>query len=231
MAKKSTTSSKKKSGAEAATSPKAHKREAKPAEINLIEKGKVFAAKYLEQRDGLDAQLALDIVETMDVETINSLIEEANTAVIEKTVDWVVKPLEEAVQTILKRHEEQATPEVQGESVEPEKEFVNFLATPLATDETFAQMMFDCRSAGKVKLDKEKEYKSLKAELYNKMKAAGSMLVECIGVKMEAYTGYAVFLDEQKLIEAGVDPALIKKGWKKTPYPDVRMTAPKEPKA
>lgn len=169
------------------------------------------------QRDGMDSQLALDIAGTMDAETINALIEEANTAVIEKTnTAQAGSPLEPASEP------------------EPEKKVaVSFVEIPaLVSDEKFAEEVLDCARSALSKNSSELNYKATKKVLFAKLKAAVGInkLVECLGIKVEPYIGKSVSLDEHKLLEAGVDPDLIKKGWKTVEYEDVRFTLPAEMK-
>lgn len=200
---------KKKAAAAPPEKPKKHERNTKPSEADRLEKGKTLAAKYLERRDGMDPQLALDIVESMDADTINALIEEANTAIMGATADLL-------------------------KTADAPKSVISFLAIPaLANDEGFAKLVFDCAALSKTANGAKAGYKSGKEILYAKLMAAAGPggYVECMGIKVEPYIGYSTFLDEHKLIEAGVDPALVKKGWKTTEYEDVRFIIPKEPKS
>lgn len=94
----------------------------------------------------------------------------------------------------------------------------------------FSELVQATIRESKAKNDAEKRYKALKAQIYDLMKFAG---VEMVGVgeaKLTAYTGHTLTLNENLLLEAGVDIALIKKGWKDTEWPDVRVYVPKAAK-
>lgn len=208
MAKKAA----KKVEAKPAAAPKKHERKVKPAETDRIEKGVSLAVDYLIQRDNMDPQLALDIVSTMDAESINALISEANTAVIEKTKS-------------LPPPDVTPTPDA--------KIVISFVAVPaLVGDERFAEQVNECARESIAKNTSETNYKAIKAELFDKLKSAVGInkVVECLGIKVEPYIGTTTWLDEQKLLEAGVAPELIKKGWKKKEFNDVRFTLPAEMK-
>lgn len=188
--------------------PKKHERKIKPSEADKIERGLKMAASYLTQRDGMDGQLALDVVSTMSDDDVLALIAEANTAVIEKT------PTEEAA----------SSGNLVPDDEDAGKVFIDFLTVPLlAEHEEFVKWVTDAAAAAKLKNEAEKEYKALKAKIVTVMKQSQHDLVSCLGIPLERYTGHAISLDKIKLLEAGVSIDDINKGYKDTPYDDVRF--------
>lgn len=91
----------------------------------------------------------------------------------------------------------------------------------------FAELAVAAAMESRNKNDAEKRYKALKAQLYQLMQFAGVEVVAVDQMKLTAYTGHTYTLNENLLLEAGVDIALIKKGWKDTEWPDVRIYVPK----
>lgn len=82
----------------------------------------------------------------------------------------------------------------------------------------------------KAKNDAEKQYKAIKKLMIDLMDFAGTPNVAVGSVKLGRYTGHTLTLNENLLLEAGVPIEKIKKGWKDTPYEDVRITTPKASK-
>lgn len=184
----------------AAVKPKKHERTTKPSEAERLERARALAANYLEQRDGMDPQLALDVVDSMDAESINELIDEANTAVMERTAAEVYLP-------------------------------IDYHKVPvLVSDENFVEEMLCCIGAAHQKNDSEAQYKAIKKVLFAKLRAAIGIDRKVVydGIGMEPYIGYSSTLDPILLQEAGVDPAVIQRCYKKAPYDDVRFTLPAE---
>lgn len=184
----------------AAVKTKKHERTTKPSEAERLERARALAANYLEQRDGMDPQLALDVVDSMDAESINELIDEANTAVIERTAAEVYLP-------------------------------IDYHKVPvLVSDENFVEEVLCCIGAARQKNDSEAQYKAIKKVLFAKLRAAIGIDRKVVydGIGMEPYIGYSSTLDPILLQEAGVDPAVIQRCYKKAPYDDVRFTLPAE---
>lgn len=94
----------------------------------------------------------------------------------------------------------------------------------------FAALLTATIRESRAKNDAEKRYKALKAQLYQLMGFAGVEQVAVGAAKLTAYTGHTLTLNENLLLQAGVDIALIKKGWKDTEWPDVRICVPKSDK-
>lgn len=209
---------------------KVHEREATKGEQERIERGRKLAQSYLEQRDGMDPEIAKMVIEGMSADEVNALIEEANTAVMGREVTGTItgaSPVQSA-QPVQPAKQEQPEPPAETD-VEADDEPIDFLIVEaLANDEEYAQLVVTAADAAARKNAAEKEYKEAKNKLIPKMKAAGALHVTCLGNKLKVYKGHNMTLNEQKLLEAGVDPTLIKKGWKDTPYDDVRITAVKE---
>lgn len=195
---------------------KVHERKPRQSEVNLLAKIRKSAIEYLMRRDEMDEDTAVMVVDSMDPEGINALIEEGNTAVIEKT---------QATQA--------ATAEKGAAFVEEDekKVYTDFLVIPeLAEDEEFAKLVIDAETAAKMKNAAEKVYKENKAKIITKLKATKFKDVTMANIKLALYQGITVVPSQQILIEGGVDPALVAKAWERKPYDDVRITGPKEPK-
>lgn len=199
--------------------PASHTRKATNSEIQRIEKGRRLAVNYLEQRDGMDPQLALDIVESMSTEDVNTLIEEANTAVIERTNTTApgnAPPSDDIIRDFTE------FPGLAALEVEFED----------GTKLTLPELMFRCIENSSTKNSAETKYKADKEFIVAAMREDGAdqpFQVGCLGVKLALYKGHTPrTLDELKLIEKGVDPKIISECWKSTAYWDVRITPPKE---
>lgn len=198
------------------TPKKAHERKPRQSEVNLLAKIRKSAIEYLMRRDEMDEDTAVMVVDSMEPEEINALIEEGNTAVIEKTKQSQVT--------------EKGAAFVEGD--DEKKEYIDFLSIPeLAEDEEFAKLVIDAETAAKLKNAAEKVYKENKAKIITKLKATKFKDVVMANIKLALYQGVTVVPSQQILIEGGVDPLLVAKAWERKPYDDVRITGPKEPKA
>lgn len=191
--------------------PKVHDRKAKPSEKNLIERGRKLAANYLVHRDGMDEDTATMVIDSMDPVDVNALITEANSSVMS---DMAV---------------------AKGEDIEPA--VPNFLTVPVLAEFeseeklSFSELVIIAAEAATRKNEAEKEYKGTKVIIIGLLKANKIKKVECLGYKLDRYTGHTPRqLDEVKLLELGVSPDIIVKCWKSTEYEDVRITPPKEDK-
>lgn len=173
-----------------------HARKVKPSEAELLQRGRRLAASYLVQRDGMDEELAAQVIEGMEPEEINALIVEANTEVIE---------------------------DINGE-IPDGADFTSIPA--LSSDDEFAELVTTAANKGAEKNRAEIEYKAAKAALFDKLQAAGVRLdssVMCLGVKATPYIGESTWLDEKLLMSAGVTADQIVKGRAKKKYNDVRI--------
>ena len=223
MAKSKPAPNKKATPAPAAVAPKKkHERSTKPSEADRLEKGKFLVAAYLVRRDGMDADTAMAVVEGLSADERNSLIEECNTSTMEA---HPVHPPADVPATGSTLDPAPAAVE------EEEATYVDFTAYPaLLNDEAFVQEVLDCMYAAQHKGAAEKVYKAFKKRLIPKLKDATGLadpLVQVMDVKLAVYEGSSTFLDETKLLEAGVSPEQIKKGYKTTKYTDVRVLYPK----
>jgi hypothetical protein len=209
-----------KAAVEEAPAPKPHERKTKPSEKDRIEKGRELVAGYLIQRDGMDPQIAVMVVANMEAEEINALIEEANTAVLDRGKD---APATEPAP---------ATESGAGFTDDDSTEFVDFTEIPeLAASEEFAVWVFAAADNSKVKNAAEKAYKEDKAKIIALMKDTAKIKrTSCGGIKLTVYPGETKWIDERMLLEQGVPIETIKKCWKSTPWWDVRFTMPKVPK-
>lgn len=212
---------------------KLHERTAKTSELERREKGLNLAASYLEQRDGMDAQLALDIASGMDPADLEALIAESNTAVIAQTKVGIEAAAAETVAVGAAN----SGPKVNVPWAPPDDE-----ATPatdwttipaLAEHETFAVVANDVVEASKLKNLAEKDYKAGKKTLDKIMAEAGcakNQTIECLGNKLTRTSGSSSYLSKEKLMEKGVSIDVINQCWDKTEYDDVRIWYPKPKK-
>ena len=187
-----------------------HERTVRPSEADRIEKGRRLAADYLVHRDGMDPQVAMDIVESMDRDSVDELITESATDTIERTKKLMAAKAAGA-----------------GPATEPDDDapVPDFLTIPLlAEDETFAYNVQECARAANRKNEAEKEYKERKGLVMSRMKEAATQRVWCMGIRLAVYVGHNRRLDEHLLLEAGVNIDTINRCWKDTPYDDVRLT-------
>lgn len=211
MAKKAAPPKKKQAPPTKAAPPSKESKLSKPktggklTAAEIIERGRRIASAYLERRDGLDAQLAMDIVEGMTEVEVDALITEANdiTLALVPKGGILVAPPEETIPSFT-------------------------LFEPLVGNADFPELVLTCVEQSRIKNVAEKAYKSKKAELLSLLKGAGITKVECMEIKMTVYPGKGPrTLSDIKLIEKGVDPAIIAQCWTQVEYEDVRITAPK----
>lgn len=220
---------------QAVSKPKAHERHKKPSEAERIAKGKQLAASYLMQREGMDAETAQMIVDTMDVDTINELNTEAATVVLDKTKTLLAPAPSAPARSPGDAGGTADDPSAVPDALPP----VDFSEVPALVEyetedkETFAEVALRCRDNAAIKNEAEKQYKYDKRVLDVAMMTAGigkNAPVMVTDIKLTRYTGYTPQLSEQLLLEAGVSPDTIKKCWTKKPYDDVRVYSPKDPK-
>jgi hypothetical protein len=202
-------------------------RTATKSEEELIEKGKKLAASYLTQRDGLDEDLARQIVDGMSPEDVHALIVEANVSVppLPATDPEPPAPAPAAAS---------ANPAVPDQSKDDEKkEYPDYLTIPALAEfadngTTFQQLVARCVTEARIKNKAEATYKATKQVVMRAMVAAGSLLTAVDGVKLEKYVGKTVpQLDPLKLLEKGVSIDIINACWTSKDYDDVRITYPK----
>ncbi len=212
------------------TEKKKHERKAKPSEADKIARGKALAVSYLAQRDGMELDMATMVVESMTPDEVNELVSESATAVMDKTA---------AASTAVMDKTAAASASAPAETADAEAEPVpvNFLEVESLSEFSFEtngvtftlpELVAIAVEAAKRKNDSEKEYKAAKKAVLGAMEAANTPLVDCLGTGLAAYTGYTSQLSEELLLLAGVDADIIKACWKKTPFRDVRISAPKE---
>lgn len=214
---------------QAVSKPKPHARKSKKSEEDKIAKGKRLAASYLVQRDGMDEDTAATIVDSMDADTINVLISESATSILDRSADAAQSggagetPGAPATSPA-------ATPEKAGEEDAgiPARDFLEI--PELAGNETFAELAIRCRDKAVEKNAAEKMYKADKKTLDSVLSNAGVDKLEpvmCFGVRLVRYSGKSPRqLSEIKLMEAGVSPDVIAKCWVQGTYDDVRVTTP-----
>lgn len=206
---------------------KKHERHSKPSEKERIERGKQLAAAYLMQRDGMDSDTAIMVVESMDPDTINELNTEAATAVLEKSKEAATAAPSAPATSPVDAGGTSAEQEA-GEEAIPAVDFTTVPA--LAEDDTFPEIAIRCRDAAVTKNEAETRYKTDKKLLDSILKEAGinkNAPVQVADVKLTRYTGYTPYLSETLLLEKGVSPDVIKACWVKKPYDDVRVFTPK----
>lgn len=197
-----------------------HERMAKPSEETLIAKNRTLGAHYLILRDGMDENVASMVIDGMDADALADLIAEANVSDLngnkfpqDKTRMNVADPVVDDSDG--------------GSGESTELEFIDFTDNEvLAGAEEFPGLMLEVRDAGRRKNEAEKEYKAKKKALVEWMKKAKAERIMCLGQPLTLYKGHTLTLDEHKLIEAGVDVEMIKKGWKDTAWDDVRFGKP-----
>lgn len=208
---------------------KTHARQIKPSEEDRIAKGRHLAAAYLMARDGMDMDTAAEIVGSMDVEDVNALIDESNTAVIARYGrDY---PAGAAAGTAgAPALKDGATPIEGAALVEPDEgPMPNYTEVPaLAERDEFPGLVISVAANAKLKNSAEKAYKEGKGIILQILTDAGAPRVECLGWKMSVYEGESKQLDEHLLLEAGVSADTIKRCWKSKKYTDVRMTVVKK---
>ena len=185
-------------------------------ERKLLERGRSIAAQYLMDRDGLDQETALVVVESMDADGINELTSEAATAVLAKT---------EA------KAEEPAAAKLVGESKDEEaaakyEDFTGIEA--LMGSETFVTAVMEVKDLGQKKNQYESEYKARKKDLVAELDSVGKTHVQMGDIKVRRYKGGSKFLDSRKLLEKGVSIDIINACYSTTEYDDVQLYYPKE---
>lgn len=205
--------------------PKSHARTPKKSEIDLLKEGRRLAALYLVQRDGLDLEMALMVVEGMEPEDINALNFEANSSVIERAAPSM--PSAGTPENVGGTQEEKGA--ILGAT--PPKAAVDFLSVPLlATDEDFASLALGIPELAVAKKKAELMLKTAKAKVIEKARAAGAYKLTVAEWNVSVFEGGSSHIDGLKLIEAGVDPAVVKKCTVPTKYWDVKVTPPGTPK-
>lgn len=210
-----------------APAPKPHAREMKTGEKDRLAKGRQLVASFIVQRDGLDPEIAAQVVEGMEPEEINSLIAEANTAVIERTRGTQAAPETTSAGT----PENVPATEAQAGAAIPAPPAVDFLSVPLlAADEDFAPLALGIPELAMAKNKAEEMLKKAKAIVVSKARAANVLKLTVADWKVSVFEGGSSHIDSLMLIENGVDPAIIRKCTKKTRYWDVKVSPPGAPK-
>lgn len=204
--------------------PQLHERKASKNEVDRAAKARGAVAGYLVERDGMDVDLAAAIVAGMEPETIHALIQEAATAVMDKMERGKVAVGGNGNGTSGGQLVPDGAEKVEIVDDVPVPDFLTIPA--LAESDTFAYCVTECAAAARRKNEAEKEYKDRKSTILATLKYAKVKLVECVGIRLAVYEGSSSKLDETLLLEAGVDPATIRKCWKRTKYTDVRLTVP-----
>lgn len=228
----------------AKVAPVKHERKAKPAEKDRIAERLRLAKSYLEQRDGMDSDTAQVVVNSMDPADLDALITEANTAVMARTPTPSTvapaaapsavppSPLDTGGTSAVPDPEEGAKPAVDFLSV-PGLAEATWVDSNTGTEHTLPEIVIRCNEAAQTKNKAEAEYKADKKIIDAVLAGAGVGKNEPVTVfgmlRLTRYTGKSPRqLNEQKLLEKGVSPDIIKQCWTSGTYDDVRFTPIKE---
>lgn len=213
-------------GGVSGVSGEVHERTATRSEEERLERGKSLAAHYLTQRDGLDEDLARQIIDGMAPEEVNALIVEANTAVMDD--HKAAHPPAAAPASV---NPAAPDPETDG------KVFPDFATIPALAGFTvehdgnkldFRTLTEQVVSNARTKNAAEARYKAGKQVIMSAMDGSGSKFAAVDNVKLERYTGNTVpQLDPLKLLEKGVSIDIINQCWTSKEYEDVRVTYPR----
>lgn len=185
------------------------------------EKARSIAAALLMERDGLDAETALVVVESMDPDDIQALVTEAATTVIEKTAEQIATAAAPA--------EEKGADLAPAEAKEDKVPYIDFTEVKeLLESETFAVTVMEVRDLSKTKNTAEAEYKARKKDLIAELDKVGHTHVQFSDIKVRRYKGGSKFLDARKLLAKGVSIDVINQCYSTTEYDDVALYGPKE---
>lgn len=204
-----------------------HGREASNGEAERIARGRKLVIGLLVRRDGMTEEIASAVVDGMEPETINALIAEANSTVLDRLKKGEPAPGAASAPASL----DAPATEEQGVALVAPPTHVDFLSVPsLASSEDIVALTYALPGLAKAKSEAEAKYKAEKAKIIQQVRAGGVLKVTVTDWKVTVFEGGNSYIDEIALIEAGVDQAIINKCKKRTPFWDVKVTPPAPPK-
>lgn len=210
---------------------KPHHRDMKNSEADLIAKNRKLAAAHIAWRDEMDPAIAAMVVDGMEPGEILAMVREAYATAVNGVGGTQpgsdIPPQSASPAPSL---DAPATEEVKGATL-PAPPAVDFLSVPaLAGSGDFAELALKIPAMSRAKAQAETDLKEAKAKVIGQARAANATKLTVAEWNVNVFEGGSSHIDGLKLIEKGVDPAIIKECTVKTKYWDVKVSPPGAPK-